>query len=145
VKGLQISLCCAIVVKLKDAGMVPAAWSLDKAAFNLCGIETGATVNGYTAEDYGRLAAALGEKLRKHGGCAMAKIATAFADTKGKLHGTPQGAVLADLTFLLGRVGAGSNLTAGLAQVIFDKRPEIERAFAEFDTMRAQLEHTHDQ
>lgn len=70
VKGLQISLCCAIVVKLKEAAIVPADWTMDRAAWSLCGIETAATASGYTVQDYERLAAALGEKLRKHGGQA---------------------------------------------------------------------------
>ena len=40
-------------------------WYLDVAAKRLCGIDTGATETGYTAEDYGRLAKALGDKLRR--------------------------------------------------------------------------------
>jgi hypothetical protein len=39
-----------------------------KRRFGLCGIETDRTERGYTAEDYERLAAALGDSAGKHGG-----------------------------------------------------------------------------
>lgn len=65
----------------------------------------------------------------------MAKVATAFADNKGNLHPTAEAAVLADLTMILGRIGAESALTAGLAQRIIEKRHEIEAAFADLDAM----------
>lgn len=68
--GLQASLCGAILHKLKAAKVAPEAWTLDQAAFKLCGIETDRTERGYSAEDYERLAAALGVVLRKHGGQA---------------------------------------------------------------------------
>ncbi len=63
-KELQMHLCEVILAKLKEGGHVPADWYLDVAAKRLCGIDTGATETGYTAEDYGRLAKALGDKLR---------------------------------------------------------------------------------
>ena len=53
-----------ILARLKDGGHVPDDWYLDIAAKRLCGIDTTATETGYTAEDYGRLAKALGAKLR---------------------------------------------------------------------------------
>ena len=53
-----------ILAKLKDGAHVPADWYLDIAAKRLCGIDTGATEQGYSADDYGRLAKALGDKLR---------------------------------------------------------------------------------
>ncbi|MCX7284379.1 MAG: hypothetical protein NTX28_10100 [Novosphingobium sp.] len=65
----------------------------------------------------------------------MAKIATAFADNRGNLHPTAEAAVLADLTVILGRVGAESSLTAGLAQRIIEKRADIEAVFADLDAM----------
>lgn len=64
-KELQHHLCEVILGKLKDGGHVPQDWWLDVAAKRLCGIDTGATEMGYTAEDYGRLAKALGDKLRQ--------------------------------------------------------------------------------
>lgn len=64
---LKERLCEAIVAKLKVAGEIPADWTLDVAAYRLCGIEPGA--NGpVTAEGYDAIAAALGKKLRAAGG-----------------------------------------------------------------------------
>jgi phage gp16-like protein len=63
-KELQMHLCEVILARLKDGGHVPDDWYLDIAAKRLCGIDTTATETGYTAEDYGRLAKALGAKLR---------------------------------------------------------------------------------
>lgn len=67
---LQTSLCGAILIKLKEAGIAPNDWALHDAAWKLCGIEN-AKATAWTPEDYERLAAALGEKLRKHGGGNM--------------------------------------------------------------------------
>lgn len=67
VPKLKERLCEAIVAKLKEAGEIPADWTLDIAAFRLCGIEPGA--NGpITAEGYDNIAHALGRKLRAAGG-----------------------------------------------------------------------------
>ena len=63
---LQNSLCQAILARLKRDKVVPDDWLLHQAAWSLCGIEN-ARERGWTAEDYGRLAAALGAKLREHG------------------------------------------------------------------------------
>lgn len=70
----------------------------------------------------------------------MAKVSTTFEDNQGEQHKTPEAAALADLTIILGRIGAESGLTAGLAKVILDRRPEIERVYGEFDAMRAYQE-----
>ena len=67
VRTLHESLCKAILWKLKGADAVPADWTIDKAAFRLCGIETGAE-GPMDAEAYQRLAKALGDKLRAAGG-----------------------------------------------------------------------------
>lgn len=67
VMKLKERLCEAIVAKLKAAGEIPDDWTLDTAAFRLCGIEPGA--NGpITAEGYDAIAHALGKKLRAAGG-----------------------------------------------------------------------------
>lgn len=68
---LQAGLCQSILAKMKAEDFVPADWSLDIAATRLCGIDTGATEEGFRADDYTRLAAALGRKLRvMRGGAA---------------------------------------------------------------------------
>lgn len=64
---LQEGLCGAIIVRLKDAGLIPHDWTLDDAAWKLCGIDTSDSEGGYTAGHYERLAKALGDKLREYG------------------------------------------------------------------------------
>lgn len=61
---LQERLCIAIVRKLHAAGIVPANWTLNDAAWKLCGELMSGPVS---AEQYQRLAAALGAKLRDAG------------------------------------------------------------------------------
>jgi len=68
-RALGESLCEAILAKLKEAGEVPADWTIDIAAFRLCGIRTGAA-GPMQAEDYNTLAAQLGAKLPRTGGGA---------------------------------------------------------------------------
>ncbi len=65
--NLKLRLCEAIVAKLKTAGEIPEDWTLDIAAFRLCGIEPGAG-GPITAEGYDNIAHALGRKLRAAGG-----------------------------------------------------------------------------
>lgn len=66
-RALHEGLCTAILWKLKGADLVPADWTIDTAAFRLCGITTGAE-GPMGAEAYQSLAKALGEKLRAAGG-----------------------------------------------------------------------------
>ncbi len=64
--ALKVRLADAILVKLKRAGIAAADWTLGQAAFRLTGIEAeGASLS---TQDYERIAAALGRKLRDHGG-----------------------------------------------------------------------------
>ncbi|ALC12283.1 hypothetical protein LH20_10005 [Sphingopyxis sp. 113P3] len=67
----------------------------------------------------------------------MAIECTAYRDDKGGLHPTPERATLADLASVLGRVGEEGGMTAGVAKLIFEKREDIERVFAEHDHMLA--------
>lgn len=67
----------------------------------------------------------------------MATECTAYRDNKGSLHPTPERATLADLAHVLGRVGEEGGMTAGVAKLIFEKREEIERVFAEHDAILA--------
>ncbi len=67
----------------------------------------------------------------------MAIECTAYRDTKGGLHPTPERATLGDLASVLGRVGEEGGMTAGVANLIFEKRAEIERVFAQHDFMLA--------
>jgi len=65
----------------------------------------------------------------------MAKMVQAFADNNGQIHASAEYAIIADLTNILGRVGAEAGITQGLAQLILKKRSDIERAFADFDAI----------
>jgi hypothetical protein len=68
---------------------------------------------------------------------SMATECTAYRDSKGGLHLTPEKATLADLAGVLGRVGEEGGMTAGVAKLLFEKREEIERVFMEHDKMLA--------
>jgi 3-methyladenine DNA glycosylase Tag len=70
----------------------------------------------------------------------MAKVVQAFADNSGQIHSSAEYAIIADLSNILGRVGAEAGITQGLAQLILKKRPEIERAFADFDAISTHQE-----
>ncbi|HEX7821066.1 MAG TPA: regulatory protein GemA [Sphingobium sp.] len=61
---LKYRLCEAILVKLKDKGVAPADWSLDIAAWRLCGLDFGPAKTG---EDLELCARSLGRKLREAG------------------------------------------------------------------------------
>ncbi|WP_404479570.1 hypothetical protein [Novosphingobium sp. BL-52-GroH] len=67
----------------------------------------------------------------------MASECTAYRDSKGGLHSSPEKATLEDLAGVLGRVGDEGGMTGGVARMIFDKRVEIERVFAEHDAIVA--------
>lgn len=69
VMKLKENLCQAILWKLKGADVIPADWTIDIAAFRLCGIEPGGE-GPITAEGYDRIAHALGKKLRASVGAA---------------------------------------------------------------------------
>ena len=64
-RQLQESLCELILTRLQKAGLAPDAWTLETAAFRLCGIELQPGSSGSLAEQFARLAAALGKELRQ--------------------------------------------------------------------------------
>jgi hypothetical protein len=64
--ALQASLCSAILIKLKERGVVPQAWALHDAAWKLCGIENGRAAP-WTATTTSAGEGA-GRKLRAFGG-----------------------------------------------------------------------------
>jgi hypothetical protein len=65
----------------------------------------------------------------------MASECIAYRDSKGGLHASAERATLEDLAGVLGRVGDEGGMTPGVARMIFDKRQEIERVFAEHDAL----------
>jgi len=64
---LRMGLCDLILFRLKEVGVVPDRWTLHDAAFRLCGIELQTVFENpvWPAEQYDRLAAALGAKFRE--------------------------------------------------------------------------------
>ena len=54
------------------------------------------------------------------------------------MHETAQEAVIADIGAALGRVGDEGGLTKGVAKLVLDKRRQIEKAFADLDSLLAQ-------
>ena len=67
----------------------------------------------------------------------MAISIEAFRDERGHVHDTPAEAVIADIAAALGRVGDEGGLTNGVAKLILEKRPYIEKAFADYDMLMA--------
>ncbi|MXO95998.1 hypothetical protein GRI34_06120 [Erythrobacter aquimaris] len=67
----------------------------------------------------------------------MAHRGTGFFDTRGNYHKTPEDATISDLAGILGKIGEGDSLAPGIAQMLLQRRSEIERLFSEHDTMMA--------
>lgn len=67
----------------------------------------------------------------------MASVIFAYADNSGNLHTAPIDAALADISTILGRIGAETGITSGLAKLIIEKRAELEAVFADLDQMTA--------
>ncbi len=65
----------------------------------------------------------------------MAQAIQAFQDERGHLHDSPDTAVVADIAAALGRVGDEGGLTNGVARLILEKRRDIEKAFADLDSL----------
>lgn len=65
----------------------------------------------------------------------MAKKGTGYFDRKGHFFKSGREATVSDLAGLLGQIGDGESLAPGIAQSLFEKRAEIERLFADHDTM----------
>lgn len=65
----------------------------------------------------------------------MAHIGTCFFDSKGNIHKSAMEAAKADLACIIGRIGEKDSLAPGIANVILEKRAEIEKVFLDFDDM----------
>ncbi|MBX7492806.1 hypothetical protein K3163_06260 [Qipengyuania sp. 1NDW9] len=70
----------------------------------------------------------------------MAHRGTGFFDGRGNYHKTPEDATISDLAGILGKIGEGDSLAPGIAQMLLDRRSEIERLFAEHDVMMAEYQ-----
>jgi hypothetical protein len=67
----------------------------------------------------------------------MAHTGTGYFDSRGQYFRSPIEATVSDLAALLGRVGEGESLAPGIAHMMLEKRAEIERIFADHDSMLA--------
>ena len=70
----------------------------------------------------------------------MARKGTGFFDAKGRYYKTPEEATVSDLAGILGKIGEGESLAPGLAQMMLDRRQEIERLFSEHDAMMSEYQ-----
>lgn len=65
----------------------------------------------------------------------MAHTGTGFFDRKGNFFKSAREATVSDLAGLLGKIGDGESLAPGIANMLLEKRGEIEQLFAEHDQM----------
>jgi len=65
----------------------------------------------------------------------MAKASQAFFDNKGTFHKTPEEATTSDIAALLGKIGDGESLAPGIANMLLEKRTDLEAIFADHDGM----------
>lgn len=68
----------------------------------------------------------------------MAHKGIGFFDSRGHFFKTPEEATISDLSMMLGRIGEGDSLAPGIANILLDKREELERIFAEHDELKAE-------
>lgn len=65
----------------------------------------------------------------------MAHTGTGFFDRKGNFFKTARDATVSDLAALLGKIGDGESLAPGIANMLLERREELELLFAEHDQM----------
>ncbi|MFM5883769.1 MAG: hypothetical protein ACKOQ3_00300 [Novosphingobium sp.] len=68
----------------------------------------------------------------------MAHKGIGYFDNRGHFFKTPEEATTSDLAVLLGRIGEGDSLAPGIANLLLDKRVELERIFAEHDELKTE-------
>ncbi|MEM7664741.1 MAG: hypothetical protein AAF250_02715 [Pseudomonadota bacterium] len=70
----------------------------------------------------------------------MAKKGTGYFDRKGHFFKSPRDATASDLAALLGQIGDGESLAPGIAQMMIERRRDIEQLFCEHDEMMAEYD-----
>ena len=73
----------------------------------------------------------------------MAKSGLGFFDRRGQFFRSPDEATASDLASLLGRIGDGDSLAPGIANMLIEKRDEIEAIFSEHDSMTSGVSADH--
>ncbi len=65
----------------------------------------------------------------------MAHIGNGYFDKRGHFFKTPEEATVSDIAAILGRIGDGESLAPGIAQMLLDRRADIEEVFIQHDAM----------
>lgn len=65
----------------------------------------------------------------------MAHTGTGFFDRKGNFFKSAREATASDLAALLGKIGDGESLAPGIANMLLERRTELEQLFADHDLM----------
>ena len=70
----------------------------------------------------------------------MARKGTGYFDRKGQFFKTPREATASDIAALLGQIGDGESLAPGIAQMLIERRADIEKLFSEHDEMMVEYD-----
>ncbi|MCM0000745.1 MAG: hypothetical protein NBV68_15310 [Erythrobacter sp.] len=65
----------------------------------------------------------------------MAHTGTGYFDRKGNFYKNARDATVSDLAAMLGKIGDGESLAPGIANMLLERRADIEQLFAEHDRM----------
>ena len=65
----------------------------------------------------------------------MAHIGNGYFDKRGHFFKSPEDATVSDIAAILGRIGDGESLAPGIAQMLLDRRADIEEIFVQHDIM----------
>jgi len=65
----------------------------------------------------------------------MAHTGTGYFDRKGNFFKNARDATVSDLAAMLGKIGDGESLAPGIANMLLERRADIEQLFAEHDRM----------
>ncbi|MBS0477473.1 MAG: hypothetical protein JSR28_20275 [Proteobacteria bacterium] len=68
----------------------------------------------------------------------MAHRGIGFFDSRGHYFKSPEEATISDLAMLLGKIGEGESLAPGIANLLLEKRVDLERIFVEHDELKAE-------
>lgn len=67
----------------------------------------------------------------------MAHKGIGYFDSRGHFFKTPEEATASDLAMLLGKIGEGESLAPGIANLLLERRVDLERIFVEHDELKS--------
>lgn len=67
----------------------------------------------------------------------MAHQGLGYFDSREHFFKSPEEATTSDLAMLLGKIGEGESLAPGIANLLLERRIDLERIFAEHDELKA--------